>query len=113
MNDSTKRRVLLVEHDYDLCEILKSLLEEDGFSVDLAFSTFDALSKLGLAQIIITETKLLGIDHEMITKTAAFDGIPVIYFTADLDFDGPASHTLHKPTSVRELVGLMDRLAPR
>ena len=109
MSNRAKCRVLLVEYDFDLCELLKDLLEQEGFQVDLAFSTFDALSKVSLAEIVVTETKLLGIDHEKITKIADFEGIPVIYFTADLDFDGPVERTLHKPASIEHLVNTMTR----
>ncbi|MBQ2590164.1 MAG: response regulator, partial [Paludibacteraceae bacterium] len=44
MADSSKRRILVVDDEEDLCEILRFNLENEGYDVDTALSAEEALN---------------------------------------------------------------------
>ena len=109
-------RILVVDDEEDLCEILKYNLENEGFWVDTANSAEEAL-KLNL-----TDYSLLLLDvmmgeisgfkmASMLKKDKATATIPIIFITArDTEndtvtgFNLGADDYISKPFSLRELV---------
>ena len=113
MNDM---RILVVDDEDDLCEILKFNLENEGFWVDTAHSAEEAL------RLNLTEYNLLLLDimmgeisgfkmASMLKKDKATASIPIIFITArDTENDTVTGFNLgaadyrSKPFSLREAV---------
>ncbi len=113
MNDM---RILVVDDEDDLCEILKFNLENEGFWVDTAHSAEEAL------RLNLTEYNLLLLDimmgeisgfkmASMLKKDKATASIPIIFITArDTEndtvtgFNLGADDYISKPFSLREVV---------
>lgn len=108
-------RILVVDDEEDLCEILQFNLETEGYHVDVAYSAEEAL-KLDLAkyQLLLLDVmmgemsgfKMAKILREN-SKTAA---IPVIFLTAKdtendrlTGFNIGADDYISKPFSIREV----------
>ena len=108
-------RILVVDDEEDLCEILQFNLETEGYNVDVAYSAEDAL-KLDLTQYQlllldvmmgeISGFKMARILHDN-PKTA---GIPIIFLTAKdtendrlTGFNIGADDYISKPFSIREV----------
>jgi len=109
-------KILVVDDEIDLCEIIKFNLENEGFSCDTAYSAEDALTKdlpqyqLFIFDIMMGETSgyALGKITRNNPKTAH---IPIIFATAkdsETDtlkgFEVGADDYITKPFSVKELV---------
>lgn len=111
-----KYRILVVDDEEDLCEILQFNLESEGFFVDVAYSAEEALKKdltsynLLLLDVMMGEIsgfKLARIVREN-TLTAS---IPIIFLTAKdtendklTGFNIGADDYISKPFSIREVV---------
>lgn len=113
MNDM---RILVVDDEDDLCEILKFNLENEGFWVDTAHSAEEAL------RLNLTEYNLLLLDimmgeisgfkmASMLKKDKATASIPIIFITArDTEndtvtgFNLGADDYISKPFSLREVI---------
>ncbi len=109
-------RILVVDDEEDLCEILQFNLETDGYHVDVAYSAEEALKKnltdynLLLLDVMMGEIsgfKMARILHDN-PKTA---GIPIIFLTAKdtendklTGFNIGADDYISKPFSIREVV---------
>ena len=109
-------RILVVDDEDDLCEILKFNLENEGFWVDTAHSAEEAL------RLNLTEYNLLLLDimmgeisgfkmASMLKKDKATASIPIIFITArDTEndtvtgFNLGADDYISKPFSLREVV---------
>jgi len=111
-----QHRILVVDDEEDLCEILQFNLETEGYKVDVAYSAEEAL------RLDLTQYKLLLLDVMMgeisgfkmarmlrdNPKTAA---IPVIFLTAKdtendrlTGFNIGADDYISKPYSIREVL---------
>ncbi len=118
-------RILVVDDEEDLCEILQFNLESDGFTVDVAYSAEEALKKdltiynLLLLDVMMGETsgfKMARIVRENpLTAT-----IPIIFLTAkDTENDKLTGFTIgaddyiSKPFSIREVVARVKALLRR
>jgi len=107
-------RVLVVEDEEDLNEILKFNLESEGFQVDTSFSAEEALKRdLTLYDLMILDVmmgKISGFNlAQRIRKEMRLD-VPIIFLTArdsenDLltGFNLGADDYITKPFSIREL----------
>jgi len=110
-----KTRILVVDEEEDLCEILQFNLETEGYSVDIAYSAEEALKKdltsykLFLLDVMMGEIsgfKMAKILREK-PDTAA---IPIIFLTAKdtendrlTGFNIGAEDYISKPFSIREV----------
>jgi len=110
-----KTRILVVDDEEDLCEILQFNLETEGYSVDIAYSAEEALKKdltsykLFLLDVMMGEIsgfKMAKILREK-PDTAA---IPIIFLTAKdtendrlTGFNIGADDYISKPFSIREV----------
>jgi DNA-binding response OmpR family regulator len=118
-------RILVVDDEEDLCEILQFNLESEGFTVDVAYSAEEALKKdltvynLLLLDVMMGETsgfKMARIVRENpLTAT-----IPIVFLTAkDTENDKLTGFTIgaddyiSKPFSIREVVARVKALLRR
>ncbi|MBP6610912.1 MAG: response regulator transcription factor [Paludibacter sp.] len=118
-------RILVVDDEEDLCEILQFNLESEGLQVDVAYSAEEALKKdltvynLLLLDVMMGETsgfKMARIVRENpLTAT-----IPIVFLTAKdtendklTGFNIGADDYISKPFSIREVVARVKALLRR
>jgi len=112
----SSNRILVVDDEEDLCEILQFNLETEGYEVDVAYSAEEALKKN------ITDYKLLLLDVMMgeisgfkmariLRENPKTAGIPIIFLTAKdsetdrlTGFNIGADDYISKPFSIREVI---------
>lgn len=111
-----KYRILVVDDEEDLCEILSFNLENEGYEVDTANSAEEALqmdlSKYNLLLLDVMMGEISGFKMaNMLKKQPATAHIPVIFITAkdtenDLitGFNLGADDYISKPFSLREVM---------
>lgn len=109
-------RILVVDDEEDLCEILKFNLEVEGFEVDTAFSAEEALTKdlsvynLLMLDVMMGEMSGFKMANE-IRKNESLPKIPIIFLTAKdtendklTGFNLGADDYISKPFSIREVI---------
>lgn len=114
--DKKQYRILVVDDEEDLCEILKFNLENEGYDVDTAFSAEEALKKeitsydLLLLDVMMGETSGFRMAN-MLKKRPETAQIPIIFITAKdtendmmTGFNLGADDYISKPFSLREVV---------
>ncbi|MCP5161353.1 MAG: response regulator transcription factor [Hahellaceae bacterium] len=117
------RKLLLVEDDRDISEMLSSLLTQNGYDVSCAY---DGESGLKMAQrndsaLVILDIMLPGIDGlEVLQALRKTSTVPVLMLTArgdDIDrilgFEMGADDYLPKPFNPRELVARIKAILRR
>ena len=109
-------RILVVDDEEDLCEILKFNLEIEGYDVDTAFSAEDALkldiSSYNLLLLDVMMGEISGFKlANMLRKNEKTAKMPIIFLTAkdtenDLltGFNLGADDYISKPFSIRQVV---------
>ena len=112
----TTTRILVVDDEEDLCEILKFNLEIEGYDVDTAFSAEDALkldiSSYNLLLLDVMMGEISGFKlANMLRKNEKTAKMPIIFLTAkdtenDLltGFNLGADDYISKPFSIRQVV---------
>lgn len=111
-----KYRILIVDDEEDLCEILKFNLENEEFLVDTANSAEDALKMnltvydLLLLDVMMGEMSGFKLASRL-SKDKKTDGIPIIFITAKdtendtiTGFNVGADDYISKPFSLREVI---------
>lgn len=114
--DNRAYKILVVDDEEALCEILQFNLEVEGFAVDVAYSAEQALG-LTLKQydLILLDVMMGGISGfkmaMMMKKNPETASIPIIFCTAKDDMDNKvagldlgADDYIAKPFSTREVV---------
>lgn len=113
MND---QRILVVDDEEDLCEILKFNLENEGYYVDTANSAEEALKmNLGQYDLLLLDVMMGEISGfkmaNMLKKNKDTAGIPIIFITAKdtendtvTGFNLGADDYISKPFSLREVM---------
>jgi len=113
MNKETK--ILVVDDEKDLCEILQFNLESEGFHIEVAYSGEEALNKsLEHFDLLLLDVMMGGMSGfklaDRIRKEMGLS-VPIIFLTAretenDLltGFNVGADDYLSKPFSIKELV---------
>lgn len=109
-------RILVVDDEEDLCEILKFNLETEGYEVDTAFSAEEAL-KLDLTryQLLLLDVMMGEISGfkmaNRLKKNEATARVPIIFLTAKdtendmlTGFNLGADDYISKPFSIREVL---------
>lgn len=108
-------RILVVDDEEDLCEILKFNLETEGYEVDTAFSAEEALKKdLSVYHLLLLDVMMNEISGfkmaSMVRKAEKTADIPIIFLTAkdtenDLltGFNLGADDYISKPFSIRQV----------
>ncbi len=109
-------RILVVDDEEDLCEILKFNLENEGFSVDTANSAEEALtldlSKYNLLLLDVMMGEISGFRMaNMVRKEKSTANLPIIFITAKdtendtiTGFNIGADDYISKPFSLREVI---------
>lgn len=114
MNDNY--RILVVDDEQDLCEILKFNLETDGYAVETASSAEEAL-QMGVSgfDLLLLDVMMGGMSGFALAKKlkadAATRDIPIVFLTArDTEndtvtgFNLGADDYISKPFSIREVL---------
>lgn len=109
-------RILVVDDEEDLCEILKFNLEIEGYEVDIAFSAEEALKKdLTQYQLLMLDVMMGEISGfkmaNILRKDVTTAKIPIIFLTAKdtendmlTGFNLGADDYISKPFSIREVM---------
>ncbi len=113
--DEKKYRVLVVDDETDLCDILKFNLEAEGYYVTTANSAEEALEKnVARYDLLLLDVMMGGMDGftlaRMLKKRAETSQIPIIFLTARTTesdtvngLDIGADDYIAKPFSIREV----------
>jgi DNA-binding response OmpR family regulator len=114
MNDTSRRRVLVVDDEPRMVRFIRLNLEHDGFDVVEAQSGTEALTQLrnALPDLVLLDVMLPDIDgFETLSMIREFSPVPIIMVTAKGDEDDRvrglergADDYITKPFSPRELV---------
>jgi DNA-binding response OmpR family regulator len=118
-------RILVVDDEEDLCEILQFNLETEGFTVDVAYSAEEALKKdltvynLLLLDVMMGETSGFKLAR-IVRENPLIATVPIIFLTAkDTENDKLTGFTIgaddyiSKPFSIREVVARVKALLRR
>ena len=112
----TNSRILVVDDEEDLCEILQFNLELEGYQVDVAHSAEEALrlrlSEYGLVLLDVMMGEISGFKMaRMMRETEETKRVPIIFITArdtenDLvtGFNLGADDYISKPFSIKEVM---------
>ena len=115
-NMETKNRILVVDDEQDLCEILKFNLETEGYDVDTANSAEEALEKgAEKYDLLLLDVMMGGMSGFALAKRLKeqpqTSGIPIILLTAKdtendtvTGFNLGADDYISKPFSIREVM---------
>ncbi len=110
------KRVLIIDDDYDLCEILSFNIEAQGYQVSVAHSAQEAV-KLNIASfdLLLLDVMMPGMSGfqlaQELKEDYIYSQVPIIFLTA-LDseddilkgFDLGADDYIAKPFSIKELL---------
>ena len=108
-------KILIVDDEKDLCEILQFNLESEGFSIDIAHSGEDALKKpLNEFDLILLDVMMGGISGFKTANIIRKDlnlPVPIIFLTAKGEendvltgFNVGADDYIIKPFSIKEII---------
>lgn len=116
MENMKEYRILVVDDEEDLCEILKFNLENEGYFVDTALSAEEALKKdLSRYDLLLLDVMMGEISGfrmaSMLKRSKATAAIPIIFITAKdtendtvTGFNLGADDYISKPFSLREVM---------
>ena len=114
--DEKDSRILVVDDEQDLCEILKFYLETEGYQVETANSAEEALEKdIASYNLLLLDVMMGGMSGFQLAKqlknSAVTAHIPIIFLTArDTEndtvtgFNLGADDYISKPFSIREVM---------
>lgn len=121
-----EERILVVDDEEDLCEILQFNLEQAGYVVDVAYSAEDVLKQDNLSsyQLFMLDVMMGEISGfklgTILRKNEATDRIPIIYLTAkDTETDKlrgfsiGADDYISKPYSINEVLARVKAVLKR
>ena len=115
METSTKQRILVVDDEEDLCEILRFNLEIDGYEVNVAYSAEEALQlELRSYHLILLDVMMGEISGFKMARILRQDPltsqIPIIFLTAKdtendqlTGFNLGADDYISKPFSIKQV----------
>jgi DNA-binding response OmpR family regulator len=108
-----KKKILVVDDDSNICEILSFNLEHEGYEVDVAHSAEDALKKLSSEHnLILLDVMMGGMSGYQMAEKLRKDGnnISIIFLTAKdtendmlTGFSVGADDYISKPFSLKEV----------
>ncbi len=121
--ETTKGKILIVDDEADICEVLQFNLENEGFSVEIAHSAESALQKLpGGFELILLDVMMGGMSGFQMAQRIRAKGnhTPVIFLTAkdtenDLltGFSVGGDDYISKPFSVKEVIARVKAILKR
>ncbi len=116
MEEEKKTRILVVDDEEDLCEILKFNLEAEGYQIETAYSGEEALEKdVASFQLILLDVMMGGMSGFAVARKLkekeSTKHIPIIFLTAKgtendkiTGFNLGADDYISKPFSIREVL---------
>ena len=116
MDKEEASRILVVDDEEDLCEILKYNLETEGYQVDTAYSGEEALEKdVASYQLILLDVMMGGMSGFTVARKLREQEqtrrVPIIFLTAKgsesdkiTGFNLGADDYISKPFSIREVL---------
>ena len=120
-----KCRVLVVDDEEDLCEVIRYALEAEGYSVDVVYSAEEALKKniteynLLLLDVMMGEISGFRMAH-MIRNNPKIANTPIVFISAkDTEndrltaFNLGADDYITKPFSIREMLARVKAIIGR
>ena len=111
-----RSRILVVDDEEDLCEILQFNLETEGFRVDVSYSAEEALTKdLSVYKLLLLDVMMGEMSGFKMARTVKdsilTEHIPIIFLTAKdtendrlTGFNIGADDFISKPFSIREVI---------
>jgi DNA-binding response OmpR family regulator len=118
-----EERILVVDDEKDICDILQFNLEQEGYIVDVANSAEEALAVLtDVHQLLILDVMMGGMSGFKMAETLRKEGntIPIIFLTAKnsendmlTGFSLGGDDYIAKPFSVKELLARVRALLKR
>ncbi len=120
-----RARILVVDDEESLCEILQFNLEVEGYDVDVAYSAEQALEMgVGKYQLILLDVMMGGMSGfkmaQLLKRDAATARIPIIFCTAKDNEDDivtglniGADDYISKPFSIREVCARVNTVLRR
>ena len=118
-----EERILVVDDEKDICDILQFNLENEGYEVDLANSAEEALSSLTDKHgLIILDVMMGGMSGFKMAERLRKDGksVPIIFLTAKntendmlTGFSLGGDDYMSKPFSVKELIARVKSVLKR
>ncbi len=117
-------RILIVDDEKDLCEILQFNLESEGFVIDIAYSGEEALKKdIQDYDLILLDVMMEGVSGYKVANTIRKQlkiTVPIIFLTAKIDendvltgFNVGADDYISKPFSIKEVVARIKAILKR
>lgn len=118
------QKILIVDDEKDLCEILEFNLESEGYEIDVAHSGEDALKKpLEEFDLILLDVMMSGITGfkvaNVIRKERKLE-VPIIFLTAKTEendiltgFNVGADDYISKPFSIKEIIARVKAILKR
>ena len=101
-----EKRIILVDDDQDFCEILKSRLEKEGFTVEVAYDGEQGLKKvksnppdLLILDVMMPKKSGLEVCKEL-KADSAYKEIPIIMLTAVAEQMGETTYTQYDAMSM-------------
>ena len=117
------QKILIVDDDRNICEILEFNLRNEGFDVDIALSAEEALKKLsGEFTVILLDVMMSGMSGYGMAETLRAKGnqIPIIFLTAKdtendmlTGFSVGGDDYIAKPFSIKEVVARIKAVIKR
>jgi|AMWB02.1.fsa_nt_gi two-component system alkaline phosphatase synthesis response regulator PhoP len=125
---SRKQKILVVDDEPDHCALLRRVLEEAGYCVEVAYDGLECVQKVGAAppdaivlDIVMPEKDGCAVYREL-KRHADYCRIPILVVTVQglsitstrysryHPFESPGDDYLAKPTSARELTSCLSQL---
>jgi DNA-binding NtrC family response regulator len=119
-----KKTVLVIEDDKSIKEVIRIILEDEGYSVILEDNVENVQCSITLYQpsVILLDVKLFGEDVSYLTKEiksqSSLKEIPIILMSADNNVEAIAQRVgadafLSKPFVIEDLIGLVRKQIKR
>jgi DNA-binding response OmpR family regulator len=118
-SQAERRSVLVIEDDPDMCQVIRTILEEEGYEVQTASSGWQALEQKEGPKpaLVILDMTLPDLDGEQVSeglRTLHGEGIPMLVVTghtwaAERAVRAGAVDYVRKPFELEELVEAVRR----
>lgn len=116
-------KILIVDDEKDICEILEFNLSNEGFDVELAYSAEEALKKLNPDfSLILLDVMMGGISGYKMAEKLRKEGnnIPIVFLTAKdtendmlTGFSVGGDDYISKPFSIKEVIARIKAVVKR
>ena len=112
-NGDGRRRILVVEDDRDVLDLLHQALAEEGYAVDLATDGVVALERVraDVPDLVIADVHMPRLDGGQLVRRLREWNVPVILLTGDPNWSRTAGTVyVAKPFDLDHLLGIVANL---